>query len=96
MTILFVVSHRQTAFAFKGLTDACKRARIEFNCFFTGDGVNQLEDAEVVTLANSASQSIVCEHSWDKSFPAKEPPVEKGSQTDHSRMVATAHRVVSL
>lgn len=96
MKLLFVISHPKTGDALKGLIGACRRDRISFDCFFTGEGVGQIHDLETINLLGDAEQAIVCEYSWDKEFPEHQAPIERGSQTDHSKMIGVADRVVSL
>ena len=64
--------------------------------FFTGDGVRTLSDTEVVACADRAAESVVCEHSWSQAMARRPCPLTLGSQTDHSRMLGSADRVVSL
>ncbi len=96
MNVLFVVAHPTAGDAFVGLSGACGRAGVAYRCFFTGDGVRVLEQAHAVNAARNAQRAVVCEHSWARHFPAAVPPVEQGSQTDHSAMIGEAMKVVSL
>lgn len=96
MRILFVVSHPKSTQALIGLTDACARRQQSFLCFFTGEGVEILNDAKVLAAIGSAEKAVVCEFSWGKYFPDQSAPIEEGSQTDHSAMIGTVDRVVSL
>lgn len=96
MKILFVISNPKTANILLGLTKACARAKQQYSCFFTGDGVKLLENSEVLTAIESAERKVTCEHSWEKYFSTQELPIEKGSQTDHSAMISTIDRVISL
>lgn len=96
MTVLFVVAHPGAAAAFTGLAGACARADVAYDCFFTGEGVRLLDDPAVEAAAQAAARAVVCEYSWARWTPGREPPVEQGSQTDHSAMVGEAGQVVSL
>lgn len=96
MNILFVVAHPDAAHALVGLADACGRADVHYSCFFTGDGVRLLQDGGVLSIAAAAGRAVVCEYSWARHFSQQEPPIEQGSQTDHSAMIGDAERVVSL
>jgi len=96
MKILFVVSNPESKEALLGLTEACTRRKQTFLCFFTGDGVEILSDSQVIEILSNAERAVVCEHSWGKYFADQQPPIEEGSQTDHSAMVSKAERVVSL
>lgn len=96
MTILFTIGHPNAASALLGLAGASARAEVPFICFFTGGGVQLLHNADVRDVAKKAARSVVCEHSWARYSPDQPPPVEQGSQTDHSSMIGDAERVVSL
>ena len=96
MKILFVISNPETADVLKGISEACSRANQEYLCFFTGDGVKLLQENKIVTAIQSAERNVACEHSWEKHFSTQKMPIEKGSQTDHSAMIAMVDRVVSL
>jgi len=96
MKILFVVSNPKSKEALLGLTEACTRRKQAFLCFFTGDGVEILSDLQVVETLGNAERAVVCEHSWGKYFTGQQPPIEEGSQTDHSAMVSKVEKVVSL
>ena len=96
MKILFVISNPETTQALIGLANACTRRNQSFLCFFTGDGVEILGDSKVIEAISQAERAIVCEFSWGKYFPNQQPPIEEGSQTDHSAMISTVDKVVSL
>jgi len=96
MSFLFVVSHPLSQTALLGLTRACTRKGLSFRCFFTGDGVSQLADSKTLEAIAAAQRNVVCEHSWAKHFPDRDPPVEQGSQTVHSALAGEAATVVSL
>ena len=96
MKILFVISNPKTSEVLKGISEACSRAKQEYLCFFTGDGVQLLQDEKIISVIQTAERNVACEHSWEKHFSTQELPIEKGSQTDHSGMIAMVDRVVSL
>jgi hypothetical protein len=96
MKILFVISHPESTQALIGLTNACSRRNQSFFCFFTGDGVKLLNDANVNEAIGFAEKAIACEFSWAKYFPNQSAPIEEGSQTDHSAMIGAVDKVVSL
>ena len=96
MKILIVVSHPESTEALIGLASACSRHNQNYLVFFTGDGVKLLESNEVVDAISDAERAVVCEYSWAKHFANKKAPIEEGSQTDHSAMVSTVSKVVSL
>lgn len=96
MKILFVVNNPSSTEALLGLTEACIRRNQPFLCFFTGDGVKILADANVTEVISKAERAVVCEFSWAKYFPNQISPIEEGSQTDNSAMVSIVEKVVSL
>ena len=96
MKILLVISNPKTADILQGISESCSRAKQEYLCFFTGDGVKLLQDDEIIAAIQTAERNVACEHSWEKHFSSQQLPIEKGSQTDHSGMIAMVDRVVSL
>jgi hypothetical protein len=67
-----------------------------WGCFLTNDGVKVLGDAEFMAAISGAERTAVCEHSWDLHMNGQACPVEKGSQTINSTLMANAAKVVSL
>jgi len=67
-----------------------------WGCFLTNDGVRNLDDGDFSALLAKAARVAVCEHSWDLHMPGRACPVERGSQTINSALMAEAGRVVSL
>lgn len=65
-------------------------------CFLTNDGVRSLDDADFAAALVTAARAAVCERSWDLHMPGRICPVERGSQTVNSALMAEARRVVSL
>ena len=96
MTLLFVVAHGASGACLRGLSAACRRNAVAFSVFFTGDGVRTLSAAGTVEHARHAAEAVVCEHSWRQVMKGRTCPLALGSQTDHSRMLGYADRVVSL
>lgn len=75
---------------------ALGREGATWSCFLTNDGVKAVEDPGFKAAAGSAARIVVCEHSWDQHMAGKDCPVERGSQTVNSALMAEAARVVSL
>ncbi len=96
MDVMLHVSSADAAPAVLSLARACARAHIKWGCFFTNDGVRALADAALVDALSGAERAAVCEHSWQQVMGDGEPPIEAGSQTVNSAMMAEADRVVSL
>jgi len=96
VNLFFVVAHEESGAVLRGLTDACLRNGVAFSVFFTGNGVRNLAAPEAVERAGHASEAVVCEHSWSQMMDDRACPLTLGSQTDHSRMLGRADRVVSL
>jgi hypothetical protein len=67
-----------------------------WGCFLTNDGVQVLGDPDFSTAIDGAARVAVCEHSWDLHMSGTDCPVERGSQTVNSALMAEATRVVSL
>jgi hypothetical protein len=78
------------------LARACARAGVTWSCFLTNDGVRALADSDVVAALKPAARVAVCEHSWRQHMNDAPCPVELGSQTINSALMAEAGRVVSL
>ena len=76
MTILFIVAHRGAGDYLRGFSAACRRKKVEFSIFFTGDGVRVLSDSAVVACAGSAAEAVVCEHSWSQAMPGGSLPAD--------------------
>ena len=96
MNLLFVVAHGDAGAYLRGLSDACRRRGVKYSVFFTGDGVRALSGPETAASAGGAAESVVCEHSWSREMKDRACPLALGSQTDHSRLLGEADRVVSL
>ncbi len=63
--------------------------------FATNDGVKALGDAGFLAACEGAARVAACEHSWDLHMTG-DCPVERGSQTVNSGLMAEADRVISL
>ncbi len=96
MEMLFVISTDRGGRILAPLAHACIRKGIAWGCFFTNDGVRLLADSGIKNLMDMANQAIACEHSWQRFMVEKHCPVELGSQTNHSAMLARAVRVITL
>lgn len=96
MDLMLHVSSADAARIVGPLAAACARAGIAWGCFFTNDGVRVLADASLVAGLAGAAKTVVCEHSWHHYMGDAECPVELGSQTANSAMMAEAERVVGL
>lgn len=96
MRLMFVVSCREAGEQLRQLACACRRRGIDWGCFFTGAGVGVLLSEGMSEVLQCARKAVACEHSWERFGGAGACPVELGSQTDHSAMIAEAGKVVSL
>lgn len=96
MDFLFVITTPDALRILAPMARACRRQGARWTCFFTNDGVQVLEHKELRTLLPDSTQSVACEYSWKKFMGTQACPVELGSQTDCSRMMGEADKVVSL
>jgi hypothetical protein len=78
------------------LARACARAGVSWSCFLTNDGVRALADPGTVAALKPAARAAVCEHSWHQHMGGAACPLELGSQTVNSALMAEAGRVVSV
>ncbi len=79
------------------LMRALTRAKVAWGCFLTNDGVRLLDDDGIIEALGGAARAVVCERSWEKAGgAAADCPVERGSQTINSAMMAETRRLVSL
>ena len=67
-----------------------------WGCFLTNDGVRSLADGAFSAALAKAERVAACEHSWQLHMPGRPCPVEQGSQTINSALMAEARCVVSL
>lgn len=96
MEVLILVTCRDAAAIAAPLAQSCTRAGISWGAFFTNDGVEALQDTAVAGAMAGASRAVACQESWNRYLPERACPVELGSQTDNSAMLADAERIVSL
>lgn len=93
--VLFHVTHRDAGRYLLPLIEAARRRGVSVACFFTHDGVLAAADSALLA-ALTPFRAVACEESWRR-YRAGEPcPVEAGSQTSNSALMAEAKRVVSL
>jgi hypothetical protein len=96
MDVMYVISNRNVGQILLPLLRACKRRGTAWSCFFTDSGVEALDDDRLRGLLSCATEAVACEFSWERYRGGRECPVQTGSQTNHSAMVAQAKHVVSL
>ncbi len=96
MKVLFEVTTPDSAHILIPLANACDRAGLAWQCFFTGDGVVNLSDNDVINLLESTTSSIACEMSWEKHRGEEACPIKLGSQTNNSEIVGDSDRIISL
>ena len=78
------------------LMRALNRAGAAWGCFFTNDGVELLSESGTVEALSGAVRAVACESSWERAGAGGECPIERGSQTINSAMMAEAARLISL
>ncbi len=94
--IVHVTSQNALAIA-TPLMRALTRGGVTWGCFVTNDGVALLRDGDFIEALSGAARAVACEHSWEKvGGTAADCPIERGSQTINSTMMAEAERLVSL
>lgn len=96
MDVLLHITTAEAAPLATGLGRALGAEGASWGCFLTNDGVKALDDAGFAAASEGAARVAVCEHSWDLHMAGKDCPVERGSQTVNSALMAEAVRVVSL
>lgn len=96
MDILLHITTPAAAPIAAGLGKALSAQGVSWGCFLTNDGVRMLDDPGFAAACTSAVRAVVCEHSWDLYMDGRDCPVERGSQTINSLLMAEAGRVVSL
>jgi hypothetical protein len=96
MEVLLHVTTPDGARIGASLAGACTRAGIVWGCFLTNDGVRALADSTFVATLRPAARAVACEHSWHQHVGNEACPLELGSQTVNSALMAEARRVVSL
>ena len=96
MTIVITVSDAGSSRLVAGLADAVCRSELDYALFFTGSGVDTLTNPAIVERASRAVEAIACEHAWQQ-YQATQPcPINIGSQTDHSRLLKSASRMITF
>jgi len=96
MDVLFHITSPDAAPIGAALGRALTEKGAAWGCFLTNDGVKVLADPAFAAASKSAARVAVCEHSWDLHMAGLDCPVERGSQTVNSALMAEAARVVSL
>lgn len=96
MDVLLHITSSQAAPIAAGLGWALTEKGATWACFMTNDGVKVLTDPAFTEARAGAARVAVCEHSWDLHMDGQDCPVERGSQTVNSALMAEAGRVVSL
>lgn len=93
--VLFHVTHRDAGRYLLPLLDAARRRGAAAACFFTHDGV-LVAAQPTLREALRSFRAVACEESWHRYRPGEPCPVEAGSQTINSALMADARSVVSL
>ena len=96
MDILLHITNPDAVGIAAPLARALNARGTSWGCFLTNDGVKALGHAQFMAEISGAERTAVCEHSWDLHMVGQDCPVEKGSQTINSALMAEATRVVSL
>jgi len=96
MDLLIIVSNPGAGPIITPLAQACGRAGLKWATFFTNDGVAALDNENLVKALKSASETAVCQESWDVHMDGKKCPIALGSQTTNSALVSQSDRVLSL
>jgi hypothetical protein len=94
--LLFLISSAKSGSVLVPLARACKRKKTSWSCFFTGEGVQQLKDPDLVKLLASANRAVACEYAWQEILGPNKCPIELGSQTTNSELMTETKRVISL
>lgn len=95
MDILFHITTPAGAPIAAALGRALTARGATWAAFLTNDGVKALDDSGFAEASKGAERVAVCEHSWDLHMTG-DCPVERGSQTVNSGLMAEADRVISL
>lgn len=96
MNILFHVTTAGGAALLAPLAQAAGRRGASFAAFFTHEGVLGLNEPVLRAALAGAQRAVVCEESWHRFCPGRDCPVENGSQTINSALMAEADKVVAL
>lgn len=96
MDVLLHITSPKSAPIASALGRAFNAQGATWACFLTNDGVKVLDDPAFNAARTGAVRSAVCEKSWEIHMAGHDCPVERGSQTLNSSLMAEAVRVVSL
>ncbi|HVZ52696.1 MAG TPA: hypothetical protein VG986_12065 [Pseudolabrys sp.] len=96
MDVLLHITTPDAARIAAPLARALSAQGASWGCFLTNDGVRSLDDNAFSAVLSKAERVAVCEHSWQLHMTGRLCPVEQGSQTINSALMADARRVVSL
>jgi len=96
MDMLIIVSNSESGPLASALALAAERANASWAVFFTNDGVRILADDRFVAAMQGAQNAVACHESWQTHMAEKPCPIEEGSQTNNSALVAQAARIISL
>ncbi|SMH45626.1 hypothetical protein [Maritimibacter sp. HL-12] len=96
MDVLLHITSPDAARIGASLGRALSEQGASWGCFLTNDGVKALVDPAFAVASKNAARVAVCEHSWDLHMAGLDCPVERGSQTVNSALMAEAGRVISL
>ncbi len=96
MDVLLHITTPKAAAIASALGRAFNARGASWACFLTNDGVKVLDDDAFNAARTGAVRSAVCKKSWDLHMQNCDCPVERGSQTVNSELMAEAVRVVSL
>ncbi len=96
MNILFHVTTAGGGALLAPLALAAARNNASCAAFFTHEGVLGLKDPAILAALAGAERTVVCEESWHRFCAGLDCPVELGSQTINSALMAEADKVVAL
>ena len=96
MDIHFVVSNPNAGPFVCALCAAATRKGVSWSMFFTNDGVVVVNDPEFLNILKNAEQAVCCHDSWNTHVGGKDCPIEIGSQTNNSALVAQAKKIIGL
>ena len=96
MDVLLHIASAASAPIAAALGRALSAEGASWGCFLTSDGVRAIDEPGFAGASAGAARVVVCEHSWEHYMAGRECPVERGSQTVNSALMAEAARVVSL
>ena len=94
--LLLVLSTTKAKAIATGLLSAAERKQLDVAVFLTGEGAALAAKSELGDLFANVASAVVCTESWQACEATCECGIEQGSQTNHSRMVGSAGKVISL